>query len=420
MTLEQQLARYNERSPGFDLCRLALALVVLASHSIPAAYGLAGQRALWTGPFGGALSAIMPMFFALSGFLVMGSLVRMNDLRSFIAARGLRIVPALMTEILLSAILLGPLFSNLPLKDYLSDPQFFSYLLNITGYVNYSLPGVFADNPYPNVVNGSLWTIPPEITCYIYLCLMMLFRFRFSGYAMAAVLLFIANVGYDIISLLHNAAPHQVLTARYLCLSFALGNLLYLLRDRIPYRFDLFAVTTVLGMMMIETNILVAPATLCLSYTIVYIGCSGLKLPIDFKGDYSYGLYLYGFPVQQAVAATLPSGQTFLGNLAISLPITCVFAYASWWVVEKRVLDLRKRLPKRSGPLERQPLATMLPIALLLTAYAAELLRNSHFPDQQVTIERGPVMLASLSIIIIATVIRWSMLRQGKEIRVGS
>jgi peptidoglycan/LPS O-acetylase OafA/YrhL len=416
LTLAQQLARYNERSPGFDVCRLVLAVVVLASHSITAAYGLETQRMLWHSPLGGPLSAIMPMFFALSGFLVMGSLVRMNDLRSFIAARGLRIVPALLTEIVISSVLLGPILTELPLRDYLSNPQFFLYFLNISGYVNYSLPGVFTHNPYPDVVNGSLWTIPPEITCYLYLCLMMLFRIRFSGYVTAAIGLFAANVAFDIMGLLHHTPPHQVLTARYLCLSFALGNLLYLVRDRIPYRFDIFAAATVFGLLMIQTNILVAPAVLCLSYSIVYIGCSGLKLPVDLKGDYSYGIYLYGFPVQQAVATLLPSaGQTFLGNMLISLPITCLCAVASWWLIEKRVLELRKLLPKRSKPVEVQSFGSMLLWAILITAYAAELLRNSHFPDQVVTLDRTIVLSASIAMITIVTCARWFMLRQRMQ-----
>jgi peptidoglycan/LPS O-acetylase OafA/YrhL len=415
MTLEQQLTRYNERSPGFDVCRLVLAFVVMASHSVPAAYGLEGQRALWTSPLGAPLSAIMPMFFALSGFLVMGSLVRMNDLRSFIAARGLRIVPALLTEIVISSLLLGPILTELPLWDYLTNAQFFLYFLNITGYVSYSLPGVFTANPYPNVVNGSLWTIPPEITCYLYLCLMMLFRFRLSGYVMAALGLFAANVAYDVIGFLRDVPVHQVLTSRFLCLSFCFGNILYILRGRIPFRFDLFAAATALGLLMLQTNVLVAPAVLCLSYSIVYIGCSGLKLPVDLKGDYSYGIYLYGFPVQQAVASLLPGGQTFIGNLLISLPITCLCAVASWWLVEKRVLDLRKLLPKRTAPVDVQSLGAMLLSTIVITLYAAELMRNSHFPDQEVTSDRTLVLLVSVSIMSVFAAGRWLMLRRPKR-----
>ena len=276
ITLEHQLIRYKERTPGFDVCRIALAVAVFVSHSITSTVGAEGQKEIWLGPLGPPLSAIMPMFFALSGFLVMGSLARMKELRSFVAARGLRIVPALMTEIILSALLVGPLITSLPLADY----------------VSYSLPGVFGDIPYPDVINGSLWTIPPEITCYLYLSLMALFRFRRTAYVIVALALFAANCGYEVLAFLHHAPLHQVPTSRYLFLSFAAGNLLYVLRARVPFRFDLFLACTGLGLAMMATNLLVAPSVICMSYSVVYLGCSCLRLPIDLIVDYSYGIYL--------------------------------------------------------------------------------------------------------------------------------
>jgi peptidoglycan/LPS O-acetylase OafA/YrhL len=109
---------------------------------------------------------ILPMFFALSGFLVTGSLFRTRTLTEFIALRLLRLVPALAVEVTLSAVVLGALFTSLPIGQYFSDPAFWKYFLNIAGRIHYSLPGVFQDNPIP-IVNISLWTIPYELEWYL-------------------------------------------------------------------------------------------------------------------------------------------------------------------------------------------------------------------------------------------------------------
>src|SRR5271168_2704028 len=109
---------------------------------------------------------IVPAFFALSGFLVTGSALRVRATSTFLMFRVLRILPALLVEVTLSALVLGPIFTTLPLRHYFSDPQFFRYFGNIVGWITFYLPGVFHDNIYPTV-NGNLWTLPAELDCYL-------------------------------------------------------------------------------------------------------------------------------------------------------------------------------------------------------------------------------------------------------------
>ena len=120
----------------------------------------------WARPFVGI---ILPMFFALSGFLVAGSLERNKSPISFFGLRIIRLAPALLVEITLSAIILGPIFTTFSIQAYFSDPLFYSYFLNVVGYIHYTLPGVFTQNPVPSIVNSQLWTIPFELKCYIML-----------------------------------------------------------------------------------------------------------------------------------------------------------------------------------------------------------------------------------------------------------
>ena len=91
--------------------------------------------------------ALLVTFFALSGFLVTGSAIRTRTIRQFFANRALRICPALSVEVTLSAIVLGAIFTVLPLQDYFSSAGFFRYFGNIFGFVEFTLPGVFKNLP---------------------------------------------------------------------------------------------------------------------------------------------------------------------------------------------------------------------------------------------------------------------------------
>ena len=138
-------------------------------HTVGVSYGVEAQIAADLGRWRPVLTSFVPMFFALSGFLVAGSLERSKTLGVFLGLRALRIAPALVCEVLLSALILGPALTLLPLHDYFSDPQFYQYFLNIFGDIHYQLPGLFLSNPLPQTVNGQLWTVPFELGCYIFL-----------------------------------------------------------------------------------------------------------------------------------------------------------------------------------------------------------------------------------------------------------
>src|ERR1700761_7226647 len=114
---------------------------------------------------------LLPMFFALSGFLVAGGHERSNTLITFFGLRIFRIMPALTVEVLLSALILGPLLTTVTRTDYFVNPEFWSYFLNVIGGIHYYLSGVFLANPV-TVVNGQLWTVRWELVCYIVLAVL--------------------------------------------------------------------------------------------------------------------------------------------------------------------------------------------------------------------------------------------------------
>ena len=152
-TLGQRLEARKGIGPGFDHLRIGLALTILFWHCFVLAYG----PVLATNPtyvhrltiIRPAVSCILPLFFALSGFLVIGSALRINDLRTFVTFRLLRILPALATEITLSALILGTVMTTLPFRQYFLDRRFFEYFGSLLGRVRFVLPGVFVENPVP-------------------------------------------------------------------------------------------------------------------------------------------------------------------------------------------------------------------------------------------------------------------------------
>jgi peptidoglycan/LPS O-acetylase OafA/YrhL len=346
-TLLDQFVRANKRPAGFDYLRLILAISIISFHAISVDRNVdATNRFMQFAPANLWSHLLVPMFFALSGFLVAGSLVRTPTVFSFLGLRVIRIVPALCAEVLLSALILGPIFTTLPLGDYFTDPRFYTYFFNIVGNIHFYLPGVFSNNPVQRV-NSQLWTIPAELACYATLAVFFLSgltkrrQILVFGLAIAQVFLplgsyFIAGLAPQFMSM-----PNWLLVLTFLC-----GILLFLYQAEIPWRGDI----ALLCFAMYAGLLLFVPrginfVAMPVAYLTVYLGLLSPKRvwPID-SGDYSYGLYLYGYPIQQAAVASGLIARIWWVNLAVALPLAFSFAALSWHLLEKPVLGLRKPL----------------------------------------------------------------------------
>jgi peptidoglycan/LPS O-acetylase OafA/YrhL len=379
VSLGQRLSDLKGIGPGFDHLRVGLALSILTWHSFSISYGQAYGRTLPIFPVPVLLAALLPMFFGLSGFLVMGSAQRTGELKTFITFRVLRILPALFTEIMISALVLGPLLTSLPLKQYYTNPMFLEYFGSLIGRVRFSLPGLFLDNPAPQLVNFALWTVGPEILCYIIMSLLLLTGAFRSVKAMTWVTIVYSLATVLIGWIFPSHGTIEVLPAKLLIFCFLVGNLIYLYRDRLPFSraTALIASAVSLGLILLMqttgTEILAYLAVPGLIYTVAVVGLSDLpRLPFFHRGDYSYGIYIYGFPIQQAVAHFLPNYRFWYVNLAIALPVTLLFAVASWHIIEKPVLGLRKKILATGPRVPVRPTGGITPKkATLLIALSA-------------------------------------------------
>jgi len=336
--------------PGFHTLRLILAVSILVWHSIGASYGDVTALTIWRHPLGRPFVTLVPDFFALSGFLVMGSALRLQSLRTFLLFRALRIVPALSVEVTISALVLGPLLTIIPLKEYFTSPGLFAYFGNLIGRICFVLPGVFETNPEPLTVNGNLWTVPPEILYYIFVAVMIItgvYKNR-KAFTIAAILLVIINLYKDDVEGWINFQGS--VSARNLVICFTFGNVLYLWRDRVPYNGWIFALCAAIALYFIFTPGLVYVALAAVTYCTVFIGLTPLKPPrVLPNGDFSYGIYLYGAPIQQSFVDLCPAAREFYWNILVCLPVTALVAIISWRYIESPALALRANLAKRLG-----------------------------------------------------------------------
>jgi peptidoglycan/LPS O-acetylase OafA/YrhL len=360
-TLADRLAVTRNHPTGFDWMRLLLSTSIIGWHTIALSYGSHAQRFYLLSPFWRPpVVAILGLFFCLSGFLVAGSLERCRTPISFAGLRIIRIFPALVVEVLLSALILGPLLTHYSLKMYFMDWQFKVYLLNMFGLVHYFLPGVFPNNPVPHIVNGQLWTVPFELKCYEILLLISVLGFYKYKRLLIGVVAVIAAyvvyregfVGYTPTT----AVETQLILAGYeLVLCFILGVGLFRFRDRVIWSAWLGAASGLVAALLLvlplyggfSMSLGTSLAPIPLSYFTVYLGLlNPPKLGLLFGGDYSYGLYLYGYPIQQAVASAGDWTHHWYISLSIALPLSAGVAYFSWHYIEKPFLS-RKALLMR-------------------------------------------------------------------------
>ncbi len=347
-TLAARMADTNGRASGFDYLRLFLALSILLIHTAMICHGLAADQAIYVGPARPLARLILPAFFAISGFLVAGSLERSRTIPMFLALRVLRIYPGLIALAAISAFVIGPLTSDLSASAYFSNHLLFHYLLTMSGDVQFYLPGVFAHNPQPGTVNGQLWTIPFELGAYLTLAglaTLGLTRWNFIA-PLSTVLLILAYLGVTLLR--HHLTVVFVpgsLNGALLMAAALTGASLYLYRRVIPYNLTLFAAALVISMLLVS----IVPfgdffAPIPAAYATVYLGlCNPDRRPLH-GADYSYGVYLYGFSLQQTIIFLCPLAQDWRLNMLISVPAVLIVAALSWHFIENPAQNLRHPL----------------------------------------------------------------------------
>lgn len=335
------------RNNNFTLLRLILATLVIFTHSQGiTGFGDAQILKLWTGKSFGSLA--VDMFFVVSGFLIVKSWLRREKIIDFTLARLLRIYPGLFVCVVLTVFILGPVFTVLPLTEYFTHIDTLKFLLeNITLViigVFPNLPGVF-EAQGGGGVNASLWTLPFELKMYFILLVAALVASWLKPLARPFLLLIIVAISYCYYALaplvIEQALPYGVY-ARFIFFFFS-GSLIYLYRNLIPlsHGLTIFCLgLLVVTILFLDRFLAQAIMALITPYVTLYLALTPSQFGRHFNryGDYSYGLYIYGFPVQQAVLA-IAGEQHYIQNFLYSWSFTLILAVASWHWVEARALS---------------------------------------------------------------------------------
>ncbi len=338
-----------DRDNDFDAVRLLAALAVLVGHAWPLT-GLA-ERPLVAGIKLFDLGVYV--FFSLSGYLIATSWARSPRVVPFLLRRVFRILPALVVVVVVTTFVLGPLVSTLGASGYLVDPESWAYLRNVTLVPVYTLPGVFEAHPVDGTVNGSLWTLGPEFLCYLGVLAAGLLALALRSPAARLVAPALVGIATATVLLVPGAAPRGMRDVLTVIVFFAGGAVLSEAERhgvRRPRR--RWAVVTGAGWLAVGAFLAereaVALAWVVLPFLVIVLGAR--STPVVRRagrfGDLSYGLYLWGFPVQQTVWLVAPRLPLAVDILLVAV-VTGALALASWWLVERRAIDLGRRLGER-------------------------------------------------------------------------
>lgn len=329
---------------NFGLMRLLLAVAVVFSHAFSVATGrvddepLAASTGLTLGEH--AVNA----FFAISGYLVVMS-YECRGWRDYVLARALRIIPGFVAATCLVSLVLGAAMTRLDIHAYLASPELWRFITRtLTSFKSAaSLPGVFETNPLSFPL-GTVWTLKYEVLCYIGVLaagLAGLLRRRGLALAIWACLV----VAVVALSVSAPDGPKGIETALRLPLIFMTGGLVYLWRDRVPLSLPGLIAAVAVVALLSPTPLYKAALYLATAWgTLVLAMAPALtRRDTEPSADLSYGIYLYGWPVQQAFFALFPGVAMALAFWP-ALAVTALVAWLSWHMVEKPAMNLKRRL----------------------------------------------------------------------------
>jgi peptidoglycan/LPS O-acetylase OafA/YrhL len=341
-----------ERHNNFDALRLLAALSVIFSHAFLLAEGRQDHEPLMWLTGGQTILGVAGVFvfFTMSGYLVMQSWDATGSAPRFLAKRALRVYPGLAVCLLLCALALGPAVTVLPSAEYFAESGAYDFVVaNLLMDANHNgLPGVrFTEWPTGGIVDGPLWSLPCEVMMYL-----MLAGLGALGRLNLGIIAGLFAAGMAWLWFDTTASDWLVGSALWLLPFFAAGMALYRLRrTRI---FDgRVALAAALGLALsvpLHGFVLLFPVFG--SYLVLWLALERRLpvIPAARWGDLSYGLYIYGWPVEQAVLWAKGGPMPWWALFLWALPISAALAFLSWHLVEKRALRLK---PRRAVPAAR-------------------------------------------------------------------
>jgi peptidoglycan/LPS O-acetylase OafA/YrhL len=358
---------FDPRRNSLNFLRLVFALLVIVSHCIPLG-GFGNESIIGSATLG---DISVDGFFAISGFLVARSAATAKSMGRYSWHRFLRIFPGLWVCLIVIAFVIAPLAfihqnpgvglghfyrsSSGPLA-YLASNFSVTQLLAFNPHTiliasSSSIAGTPAHVPISGSWAGQLWSVQWELLCYALLAVFAtcgVLRHRLAVLTFFLVIWGVAWIDYLSPGSLFHVSFNWVETLRLVTIFF-LGTLVYLFADSIPDSPVIALLSAglfIYGVSMPDrygTNVLFGPA---LVYLVLWLGIHLKLTRFGHRNDLSFGVYIYGFAVQELLAVWGVDRWGFVPYVGLSIVMSLALAVASWEFVESRSLRLKHWSPK--------------------------------------------------------------------------
>lgn len=338
------------KSNALSFLRLFFAILVIISHSFPIGGFGAEPKAFGLSLGGGAVAG----FFTISGYLITNSRVTQSP-KNFFIRRLLRIYPGYLIAIFFTAFIFAPLIASKAGSWSIQNAVEYvakSFLI-VFGQPN-SLQGSVAELPYDEGINGSLWTLAPEVIAYATLGLLYLNQKIRNSEAVPVVVFAILAAVIEMSNPVHEwmllgEEWQYVRPALVLWLYFLAGNILFKTRKVIQKNKKSLPLSILFLILGCYTETLESIASIPLAFLILWTASALPEIfrKVGKKNDISYGVYIYAFPVQQTLTCFGIQNLGYISYFCLTLATVFPLATASWFFVERPFIDIGKAITSR-------------------------------------------------------------------------
>lgn len=348
----------NGKENNYNIIRFIAALMVIYGHM----YVLLGMQAPRL--FCNEINAIgFKILMIMSGYMITKSYLSDSSLINYMIKRCFRIFPALIFYTVIMTLIIGPFFTTYGVKDYYANSITWAYLKNIFLQPTYMLTGLFENNIYPYAVNGSLWALPVEFSLYIVTCVVLRLFSKEKNQKIIWIVMAIVVILLQIVHLEFYPSKYFVLfgtdwvSALNIYPYFLIGGFFSVVNLKKYCNLQLASLMLLVGVSLSFNKMWIMEFLLMLVMPYFIISLGEAVNPIFSKCfrniDLSYGMFLWGFPVQQALIYIIYVKNNIVLSankyFVLSTVVTLLFAVVTWYCVEKPISKVMKRLLKKNN-----------------------------------------------------------------------
>jgi peptidoglycan/LPS O-acetylase OafA/YrhL len=342
---------FDPRCNALNAFRLGLAAEVILWHSFRITGTEVSSKAVVQLLFAVGVDG----FFALSGFLIASSWLRHPQVRDYLVARALRILPGLYVCLIVTAFVFAPISLAVQggsAMGLLRSSAPFEYVLKnatLLADLQLDVDGTPRRVPVAGLWNGSLWTLIWEVLCYLAIAAIGVVGLADRRWVSPAILALAVGAAILLPPLTFPGVwTLQQLAVRF-AIMFSAGALMYQWRDVIPARWSLVALSVLIVLVSSLLPDYRVLGGFALAYAVIVSGSLIHNKRLTLPTDLSYGTSIYAFPTQQLLAVCGLSALNPFLFFAIATTATLPLAALSWFVVEKPALSLKSRLKRKSS-----------------------------------------------------------------------